>query len=168
MLWLNIVAVFVLFFVPISWAGNWQVNPGVIGSPTGIVSSDGATASLEVRCQPDRQVTLIHPVLASMPIDDMGRLDWYQGGHISVGWGLDLTRPDHFGHLGVWELCLYRSDCVHLRYSDTESFIRQLRAGWSVFIRLSSPGFDVVDLRVSLVGSARVIDTVCPSLFFDK
>lgn len=99
-----------------------------------------------------------------MPTDEQGRLDWYQGALVYDGWGLDLTRPDHFGHLGIWVRCTHRPDCVHPRPDDIEWIVKRLRQEWSWFIRIQPPGAKVVDLRVSLVGAAKAIDAVCPSL----
>ena len=158
-----LVAGVVLFSSSVCWGGDWQVKDGEIAHAAGIVSTDGAPASLEVRCRPEPEVTLTHPVLASMPANGKGRLDWDRGAFIYTGWGLDLTRPDHYGHLGLWEHCSHRPDCVRPGYADTTWFIEELRENWSVFIRLSPPDADVVDLRVSLVGSARAIKAICPS-----
>ncbi len=164
----SLVAVIVLFSSSICWGDDWQIKDGEIAHAVGIVSSDGASASLEVRCQPEPEVTLTHPVLASMPTDEKGRLDWYQGALIHTGWGLDLTRPDHGGYLGLWEPCAHRLDCVRPINRDIAWFIEDLRQNWSVFIRISPPDADVVDLRVSLVGSAAAIDAVCPSSGTDE
>ena len=152
----------------ICWGGDWQIKEGETAHAAGIVSSDGAPASLEVRCQPEPEATLTHPVLASMPADGKGRLDWYQGALIYTGWGLDLTRPDHHGHLGIWEHCADRLDCIHPNNPGPASFIEQLRENWSLFIRISPPDADVVDLRVSLGGSAKAVDAICPSSGTDE
>ena len=146
------------------WGAEWQTKNGEIAHAVGIVTSDGTPASLEVRCQPDPEVTLTHPVLASMPANKKtGRLDWYQGALIHAGFGLDLTRPDHGGHLGLWDRCAHRRYCVHTASSQTASYIRLLRKNRSLFIRITPPDADIVDLRVSLVGSAKAIDSVCSS-----
>ncbi len=143
------------------WGAAWQEKDGEIAEAVRVAASDGAPASLEVRCRPEPEVTLTHPALAAMPADEAGRLDWYRGALIYDGWGLDLTRPDHFGHLGVWIRCAHRSDCVRPRRSDTARILERLRKEWSWFIRIQPPDAEAVDLRVPLGGSARAIDAVC-------
>lgn len=143
------------------WGAEWQTKDGEIAQAVGITASDGAPASLEVRCRPELDVTLTHPALAAMPTDETGRLDWHRGALIYDGWGLDLTRPDHSGHVGVWVRCAQRPDCVRPRRDDTAWILERLRQEWSWFIRVQPPGAEVVDLRVPLTGSARAIDAVC-------
>ena len=164
----NLVAGIVLFSSSICWGGDWEVKDGDIAHAVKILSSDGVPATLEVRCRPDPEVRLIHPVLASMPTDGNGLLDWYQGAHINTGWGLDLNQPNHHGHLGLWKHCIDRLDCIHPYRPSPEWFIKDLRKSWSVFIRISPPDSDVVDLRISLVGSAKAIDAVCAPLSIDE
>ena len=145
------------------WGAAWQTKDSEIAHAVGIATSDDAPASLEVRCRPKLDVTLTHPALATMPIDEAGRLDWYQGALVYDGWGLDLTRPDHSGHLGVWVRCAHRADCVHPKPDDTAWIVKQLKQEWSWFIRIEPPDAEVVDLRVSLVGAGKAIDAVCLS-----
>lgn len=152
----------VLFASSTYWGEVWQTKESDVAHAVGIVASDGAPASLEVRCRPKPDVTLTHPALASMPTDGKGQLDWDQGALVYDGWGLDLTRPDHSGHLGIWVRCAHRPDCVRPRPDDIEWIVKQLRQQWSWFIRIQRPDARVVDLRVSLVGAARAIDAVCP------
>ena len=144
----------VLFASSTCWGAAWQTKNGEIAHAVGIVASDGARASLEVRCRPELDVALTHPTLAAMPADETGRLDWYRGGLVYDGWGLDLTRPEHGGHLGVWVRCAHRPDCVNPRRDDTAWTVQQLRRQWSWFIRIHPPDAEAVDLRVPLAGSA--------------
>ena len=160
----NLLVSVVLFASSTCWGAGWQTKDGQIAHAVGIASSDGAPASVEVRCRPKPDVTLTHPALADMPTDETGRLDWYQGALMYDGWGLDLTRPDHFGHLGAWFRCAHRTDCVRPKPDDITWIVKQLRQEWSWFIRIEPPDAEPVDLRVSLVGSATAIDAVCPSL----
>ena len=159
----NLAVSAVLFASSTCWGAAWQTKDSDIAHAVGIAASDGAPASLEVRCRPKLDVTLTHPALATMPIDETGRLDSYQGARVFDGWGLDLTRPDHFGHLGIWVRCAHRPDCVHPKPDDTAWIIKQLRQEWSWFIRIEPPDAEVVDLRVSLAGSTQAIDAVCSS-----
>ena len=140
---------------------TWETKGGEIAYASNIVVSDGATATLEVRCRPRKEVTLTHPALAQMPTERNGRLDWHQGALVYDGWGLDLTRPDDSGHLGVWVRCPHRGDCIHPRREETDWIVEQLRTQWSWFVRIQPPGSDSVDLRISLNGSAGAIDALC-------
>ena len=145
-----------------SCGAAWRVDEDTARAGE-VTASDGAPVSLEVRCLPEPQVTLTHPALADMPTDDTGQLDWDRGALIHDGWGLDLTRPDHLGHLGIWVRCAERDDCVRPRPGDAAWVVRNLRTSWTWFIRIESPGRDAVDVRVSLTGSAEAINAVCPS-----
>ena len=140
----------------------WRVD-GDTARAVAITASDGASASLEVRCGNEPQVTLTHPALAAMPTDEDGRLDWSRGALIRAGWNLNLTRPDHLGHLGIWLRCDERDDCVRPGPTDVAWIVGNLRTSWSWFIRIEPPERTVVDIRVSLAGSAAAIDAVCPS-----
>lgn len=83
-----------LFAASAGWGAPWQED-GRIARAAGIAASDGAPASLVVRCVPEPDVALTHPALRVMPADETGKLDWYQRALVYDGWGLDLTRPDH-------------------------------------------------------------------------
>ena len=69
--------------------------------------------------------------------------------------------------MGFWYLCADRPDCVHPT-DHTDTYTELLRQEWSVFIRIQPPDADAVDLRVSLVGSAKAIDAVCPSPILEE
>ena len=144
-----------------TWGEAWQITDEGVAHAIGIVASDGASATLEVRCRPAIDITLTHPALAGMPTDDAGTLDWYQGAIIHDGWGLDLTRPDHHGRLGRWSRCAHRPDCVRPAENTLEPMLANLRRQWSWFIRIQPPDAAPVDLRISLIGAARAIDAAC-------
>lgn len=145
-------------------AADWQVTDGEVAHVVGIESSDGADAAVEVRCEAEPEVRIIHPALARVPTDDADqRPGWRRTVPLLTGWGLDLTRPDHHGWLGAWYRCNDRRDCLTPREADIDYVFRSLKSGWSVFVRIEPPGEEPVDLRVSLVGSAKAIEAVCPS-----
>ncbi len=145
-------------------AADWQVTDGEVAHAVGIESSDGAPAAVEVCCQPEPETRVIHPALARVPTDDTDqRLGWRRTVPLLMGWGLDLTRPDHQGWLGAWVRCSDRRDCLTPREADVDHVFRSLKSDWSVFLRIEPPGEEPVDLRVSLVGSAKAIEAVCPA-----
>ncbi len=162
MLWSKLLVGSLLFSTTTCWSTTWQVQDGKAAHAVGLVASDGAPASIEVRCRPELAVRVMHPVLADMPTDQAGKLDWYQDALVFSGWGLELTRPDHYGHLGRWMRCAERPDCASPLPGELSSYVTLLRNQWSLFLRFDPPGENVVDLRVPLVGSAKAIDAVCP------
>ena len=126
-----------------------------------VEASDDAPATVEVRCEPEPELSISHPSLALMAADANGQLDWYQGSLIHTGFGLDLTRPDHSGHLGIWIRCDNRPDCVRMLPREIKRKLEMMRKNWTWHIQISPPGAPEVHLRVDLVGSAAALDRVC-------
>ena len=155
----------VLLAIPSSvLAADWQVADGEVAHAVDIDSSDGERATLEVRCRPEPEVRVVHPALARVPTDFTDqRPGWRRTVPLVLGWGLDLSRPDHHGWLSYWNRCDDRRDCLVPRETDVDFMVRHLKAEWSLFIRIEPPGERPVDLRVLLVGSAKAIGTVCPT-----
>ena len=91
------------------------------------------------------------------------RAGWRRTVQLVPGWGLDLTRPDHYGWRGYWHRCADRPDCLVASERNVDSIVHDLRTQYTVFIRIEPPDERPVDLRVSLAGSAKAIDSVCSS-----
>ena len=145
-------------------AAEWQMVDGEVAHAVAIESSDGADATLEVRCRPEPDVRLVHPALARLPTDHTDqRPGWRRTVDLLLGWGLDLTRPDHHGWLSAWRRCSDRRDCLIAREADVDNIVHSLKSDWSLFIRIEPPGEGPVDIRVSLEGSAKAIEAVCPT-----
>ena len=141
---------------------TWSADGDVARAPP-IETSDGAPASLEVRCASQPELRLTHPALSLLPVEREDRREgWYGIVDLLVGWNLDLRRPSHIGARTYWWRCpgpAAGAGCLVAR--DTGGMIGALKAGWSWFIRIEPPGGAAVDLRVSLAGSRRAIETAC-------
>ena len=142
---------------------EWQVIDGTVARAPAIRTTDGLPASLEVRCQPEPEIRLTHPSLAELPAEEEDRRPgWYGVVQTVSGFGLDLNRPDHHGAIDYWWRCESQPDCLIDR--DPRWTLDLLKSEFTWFIRIEPPGRANVDLRISLHGSRRAIEAVCPSL----
>ena len=152
----------VLFLPVAAVADDWRVANGETAQAVAIESSDGARAALEVRCRPEPDVRIFHPALARLPVDDGdSRQGWRRIVYLRLGWGLDLSLPDHHGWRSAWHRCDDRPDCLVAREADVKHIIRSITSSWSLFVRIEPPNEEPVDLRVFLTGSAQAIESVC-------
>ena len=139
---------------------KWQVTQGKVAHAGEILTSDGLPASLEVRCQPEPEIRLSHPSLSELPSErEDRRSSWFGVVKTTSGFGLDLNRPDHHGATGYWWRCESDPDCLEAR--DTKWTLHYLKTNFTWFIRIEPPGRAHVDLRVSLRGSRKAIESVC-------
>ncbi len=78
---------------------------------------------------------------------------------ITLGWGLDLARPEHHGHSTRWRPSPETPGCV--RAHDTEGTIVQLQKNWTLHVRAEPAGRTLLDARFNLTGSSAAIAEAC-------
>ena len=140
-------------------APGWQVSDGVAWTRA-VETSDGTDARLEVRCEPEPAVRLLHDKLGEVPEDlHDWRPPWYRIVRVTGGWGLDLRRPDHHGATIYWRRCAAMPGCLRAR--DTDWIVHQLKSSWTWYLRAQPEGGPALDLRFDLSGSRRAIDAAC-------
>lgn len=149
--------------VPAADANDW-VATGPVAHTVTVSTTDGQPASIEVDCRGSVQVRLLHDRLGDLPVDKRDpRPGWRRTvfPHVSEGWGLDLSRPDHYGSRTVWYPCETRSNCLLAR--DAKFTVSNLKRNWTLHIRLDLPAEAPFDIRFDLVGSKAAIDAACQS-----
>lgn len=125
-----------------------------------VETSNGTEAGLEVRCESEPVVRLLHGKLQAVPEDlHDQRPHWHRIVRITAGRGLDLLRPGHRGETTYWRRCAATAGCHRAR--DSLWIVRQLKGSWTWHLRAQPEPGPPVDLRFDLSGSRGAIGAAC-------
>ena len=117
------------------------------------LASDGSPMSIEVRCEAGGyEVRLRHGSVDELPtmVDNRPRSRFHNAVRITIGWGLDLDRPDHHGATTYWKRRCGQG-CVEAEWPVW--IVESLKRNYTAHVRVG-----VVDARFDLAGSRKRIE----------
>lgn len=119
--------------------------------------------ALKVRCERDEPAALYlhHLSVDGLPvmIDLRPGSPFHNAVRITVGWGLDLNRPDHLGATSYWKPRTCGKGCVRSVFPNR--IIESMKANYTVHVRFEIKDSEEVDARFDLSRSRQRIEDLC-------